>query len=59
MSIFYDQQALRLLRKNMEMSPHTILLINNPLHAQLCTGQDCRDRVNAAKKAGEQTEDAE
>jgi uncharacterized protein YlaI len=44
--VYFDPEFVASLKKNLEMSPHTWLLINNPVHAYLCEGEACRKRVN-------------
>lgn len=36
--IYYSPEFVELLKKNAYMSPHTIRVINNPVHAYLCDG---------------------
>ena len=43
----FDPEFIKALKANMQMSPHTVLLLNNPIHAYLCEGDACRERVNA------------
>ena len=44
--VYFDSTFIETLKANTVMSPHTVLCLNNPLHAYLCTGEDCRRRVN-------------
>ena len=44
---YFDPEFLKALKENMKMSPHTIRLINNPVHAYLCDGEECRKATNA------------
>lgn len=45
---YYTPELKELLKKQTFMSPHTWLLVNNPVHAYLCTGDDCRKAYNDA-----------
>jgi uncharacterized protein YlaI len=49
-NIFYSQEFLEVLRENTKISPHTALILNNPMHAYLCEGDECRNRVNGEDK---------
>ena len=46
MNIFYTKEELAVLKANLYLSPHTVLLMNNPIHAYVCEGDACRERVN-------------
>lgn len=48
--MYFSPGLLEVLKQNLQMSPHTALLMSNPVHAYLCTGEDCRQNVNASAK---------
>jgi hypothetical protein len=43
---YFSPEFIKNLKENTVMSPHTILLINNPLHAYTCSGEACRKATN-------------
>jgi uncharacterized protein YlaI len=47
-SIAYSPWFIALFKKNSQLSPHTVLMMNNPLHAYVCEGAECQRRVNGA-----------
>lgn len=49
MSVFFTPEVMECLRRNLALSPHTQLLMDNPVHAYLCEGDACRQRVNASE----------
>lgn len=36
--LYYSPEQIELLKQNMHLSPHTIRLMNDPVHAYLCDG---------------------
>ena len=44
--VYFDPEFLKVLKANMQLSPHTVRLMNDPLHAYLCSGEDCRIATN-------------